>query len=78
MCAQPDGAWFTAYITCMRFFLLYTGVMLQPNIIIHVKVKQWPAFASGLGDDQIIEGHVVGQDQVLLDIHEIADRCGPR
>ena len=57
----------------MGFFLFYIGIVLQPYIIIHIEVKQWTAFTSGLGDDQIVEGHVVRQNQVLFHIHQVAD-----
>ena len=57
----------------MGLFLFYVGVMLQPYVIIHIKVEQWAAFASGLRDDEIVEGHVVRQNQILLHIHQVAD-----
>ena len=60
-------------LTCMGFFLFYVGIMLQPYVIIHVKVEQWAAFTSGLGDDQVIKRHVVRQNQVLLHVHQVAN-----
>lgn len=75
MVQMADGS--RANITCMGFFLFYTSVVLQAYIIVHVEMEQRAAFPSGLGDDQIIKGHIVRQNQVFLDIHQIADRRGP-
>lgn len=83
MSIQPYGRWWRAEhnlrvrglrdLTCMGFFLFYISIVLQPYIIIHIKMKQRATFASGLRDDEVIEGHIVRQNQVLLDIHQVAD-----
>ena len=70
MCAVNSGIK-TASLTCMRFLLLYIGIVLQPYIIINIKVEQRTALSPGLGDDQVIEGEVVRQYQIFLHVHQV-------
>ena len=63
----------TASLTCMRLLLLYIGIMLQPYIIINIKVEERTALSPGLGNDQIIEGEIVRQYQIFLHVHQVAD-----
>lgn len=39
----------------MRFILLDTGIRKDTNIIVNVKVEQWPGLSTSLVDDEIVE-----------------------
>lgn len=41
----------------------------------HVEVEQGPALAARFIDDELVEGVLIGNDQVLLHVHQITHRC---
>lgn len=43
------------------------------DVVVHVKVEKWAGLASGLVDDELVEGVVVRDDQVFLDVHQRVD-----
>lgn len=61
----------------MRLILLHGGVVLHADVLVHVKVEQRPGLAARLLGYEVIERGVLGNDQILLDIHEAAHRCSP-
>ena len=64
------------HLACMRLVLLHFSVVGQSDVVVHVEHEEGPGLAPGLGDDEVIEGVVVGNDEVLLDVHQLvhADR----
>ena len=46
--------------------------MLHPDVVMDVKVEEGPALATSLADDQVIEAHILGNDEILFDVHEAA------
>ena len=61
----------------MALVLLNGRVALHAYVLVHIKVEQRPALAARLLHNEIIEGHSVRDDQVLLDIHQRADAGAP-
>jgi hypothetical protein len=61
---QSHFAWVT-------FVLFNCGIILESNIFVHIKVKQWARLAPRLGEDEVIKRMVVRDYQVLLDIHKV-------
>ena len=43
------------YLARVTFVLLYGGVRDEPHVVVHVEMEERAGFASGLGDDQIVE-----------------------
>ena len=55
----------------VRLVLLHRGVVHQPHVLVHVKLEERAALAPRLGDDEVVEGVVVWDDEVLFDVHEL-------
>jgi hypothetical protein len=55
-----------AHLSCVYVLALHACITQDADVILDTKVKQRPRLATGLVDDQLIEGEVVGQDQILL------------
>lgn len=64
------------HLARMRLVLLHFSIIGQSDVIVHVKHEEGPGLSPGLGDDEVIERVVVGNDEVLLDVHQLvhADR----
>ena len=64
------------HLARMRLVLLHFSIIGQSDVIVHVKHEEGPRLSPGLGDDEVIERVVVGNDEVLLDVHQLvhADR----
>ena len=56
--------------------LLLRRVALEPDVVADVKVEQRPALAARPARDELVEGDVVGQDAVLLDVEEVGGGGG--
>ena len=46
--------------------------MLHSDVIMDVKVEERTALATNSADDQIIEADGLWDDEILLDVHEVA------
>eukprot|EP00408_Alexandrium_pacificum_P063964 CAMPEP_0171177660 /NCGR_PEP_ID=MMETSP0790-20130122/12352_1 /TAXON_ID=2925 /ORGANISM="Alexandrium catenella, Strain OF101" /LENGTH=304 /DNA_ID=CAMNT_0011642561 /DNA_START=351 /DNA_END=1262 /DNA_ORIENTATION=+ len=58
----------------MAFVLLDAHVVGHPNVVVDVEVEERPGLPARLLLDELVEGHVVRDDQVLLDVHEVVQR----
>ena len=56
----------------MGVILLFGGIMLHSDVIMDVKVEERTALATNSADDQIIEADGLWDDEILLDVHEVA------
>jgi hypothetical protein len=52
----------------VRLVLLHADVVHHPDVLVHVEVEERTRLAPGLGDDEVVEGDVVRDDEVLLHV----------
>jgi len=57
----------------MGFVLLDVSITDNANIIVDVEAEQWTTLASGLGNNEVIERRMMGDDEVLFDIHQLVN-----
>mmetsp|Transcript_27537 Transcript_27537/g.60237 ORF Transcript_27537/g.60237 Transcript_27537/m.60237 type:complete len:243 (+) Transcript_27537:753-1481(+) len=62
----------------VRVRLLHTRIVHHTHVLVHAEIKQGSRFASCLVDDEFVEGEVLGQDEILLDVHEVVDADSPQ
>mmetsp|Transcript_12854 Transcript_12854/g.26049 ORF Transcript_12854/g.26049 Transcript_12854/m.26049 type:complete len:221 (-) Transcript_12854:55-717(-) len=55
----------------MRLVLFDTGVSLHPHVIVHIELEERAGLAARLVDDELVERHAVGHDEVLLDVDDL-------
>lgn len=58
--------------------LLDTGIVGQADVVVHIKAEQRAGLSAGLVDNEVVEGVVVGDDQILLDVHHVIDADAPQ
>ena len=61
------------YLARVTFVLLYGGVRDEPHVVMDVEMEERARFASGLGDDQIVE-RVVLEERKKETNTEVRDR----
>jgi hypothetical protein len=54
------------HLSRVHVLALHACIAQDADVILDTKVKQGPRLATSLVDDQLIEGEVVRQDQILL------------
>eukprot|EP00307_Rebecca_sp_RCC1486_P003586 CAMPEP_0119425494 /NCGR_PEP_ID=MMETSP1335-20130426/34572_1 /TAXON_ID=259385 /ORGANISM="Chrysoculter rhomboideus, Strain RCC1486" /LENGTH=94 /DNA_ID=CAMNT_0007451061 /DNA_START=229 /DNA_END=513 /DNA_ORIENTATION=+ len=59
----------------MRLILLNPRVVGQPHVVVDVEAEERSRLPTRLVHDQVVERNVLWQDDVLLDEHELVDRC---
>lgn len=57
----------------MRFVLLLGGIRKQAHVLVRVKVEEGTGLAPRLVDDKVVERVVVGNNEILLHVHQIVD-----
>ena len=57
----------------MGIFHLDVRASAKTNVVLDVETEQRTGFAARLGDDEIVKGQVVGENQILFDVHHSGD-----
>lgn len=57
---------YDTHLSCMHILALHACVPQYADVVSHTKVKQGPRLATCLVDDEVVEGEMMGQDQILL------------
>lgn len=51
--------------------------MLHSDVIMDIKMEEWAALTTCTADDEVVEADVLGNDEILLDVHKAAGRSCP-
>lgn len=60
-------------LSSVRLVLLLSGVRKQAYIFVRVEIEEWTGLAARLVDNEVVKCVVVGNNEVLLHIHQIVD-----
>ena len=59
------------FLTCVRLVLFHGGIVDQPYVVVNVEGEERAALAARLYHDEVVKSVGLGDDQVLLDVHQL-------